>query len=56
MILGDSVEKHAKGWKLLSKDVNRKHKVYVRSFPLTKVKCIKHYVKPCIRENNTTIW
>ena len=30
----------------------RKQYVYVRSFPGAKVKCIKDYVKPCIRENN----
>ena len=36
-----------KGWKL-SKDVNRKHKVYL----LAKIKCMKDYIKHCIRENN----
>ena len=40
-----------KGWKL-SKDVNRKHKVYVRSFLLAKIKCMKDYIKHCIRKNN----
>ena len=43
--------KHIEGWKL-SKNVDRKHKTYVRSFPWAKVKCMKDYVKPCIRENN----
>ena len=28
------------------------HNVYVRSFSGSKVKCIKDYVKPCIREKN----
>ena len=50
-LFGDSIVKHAKGWKL-SKNVDRKHKVYVRSFLLAKVKCLKDYIKPCIRKNN----
>ena len=50
-ILGDSMVKHVEGWKL-AKNVDRKHKVYVRSFPSVKVKCMKDYVKLCIRENN----
>ena len=50
-ILGDSIVKHVEGWKL-SKNVDRKHKVYVRSFSSAKVKPMKYYVKPCIRENN----
>ena len=50
-ILGDSMVKHVEGWKL-SKNIDRKHKVYDRSFSSTKVKCMKDYVKPCIRENN----
>ena len=33
-------------------NVDRKHKVYVRSFSSAKVKCTKDYVKPCIREYN----
>ena len=43
--------KHVEGRKL-SKNVDRKHKVYVRSFPSAKVKCLKDYVKLCIREND----
>ena len=50
-ILGDSMVKHVERWKL-SKNVDRKYKVYVRSFSESKVKCMKDYVKPCIRENN----
>ena len=42
LILGDSMEKHVEGWKL-SKNVDRKHEVYVRGFPLGKVKCMKDY-------------
>ena len=38
-------------WKLY-KNVDRKHGVYVRSFSSAKVKCMKDYIKPCIRENN----
>ena len=49
--LRDSMVKHVDGWKL-SKKVERKHKVYVRSFPSAKVKRMNDYVKPCIRENN----
>ena len=43
-----SMVKHVERWKL-SKDVDRKHKAYVRSFPLTEVKCMKNFVKPRIR-------
>ena len=48
-VLGDSIVKHVEGWQL-SKMTNQK--VYVRSFSGAKVKCIKDYVKPCIREND----
>ena len=48
-ILGDSMVKHVEGWEL-SKSTNQK--VYVRSFTGAKVKCMKDYVKPCIREND----
>ena len=34
--------KQVEGWKL----------IIVRSFPKAKVKCMKGYVKPCIREND----
>ena len=43
-ILGGSMVKHVEGWKL-SKNVDRKDKVYVRSFSSAKVKCMKDYVK-----------
>ena len=48
-ILGDSMVKHVEGWQL-SKSTYQK--VYVRSFTGAKVKCMKDYVKPCIREND----
>ena len=50
-ILGDSMVKHVEEWKL-SKNVDRMHKVYVRNFSSAKLKCMKDYVKLCIRENN----
>ena len=43
--------KHVEGMKL-SKNVDGKHKICVRSFPSANVKCMKHSMKPCIRENN----
>ena len=43
-ILGGSMVKHVEGWKL-SKNVDRKDKVYVRSFSSAKLKCMKDYVK-----------
>ena len=50
-ILGDSMVKHIEGWKL-TKKTDKNHKIYVRSFPGAKVKCMKNYVKACIREND----
>ena len=50
-ILGDSIVKHVEGWKLKN-SLGNNHDVYVRSFPGAKVKCVKDYIKPCIRENN----
>ena len=50
-ILGDSMVKHIEGWKL-TKKTDKNHKIYVRSFPGAKVKCMKDYAKPCIREND----
>ena len=50
-ILGDSIVKHVEGWKL-KKSLGKNHNVYVRSFSGATVKCMKDYVKPCIRENN----
>ena len=43
--------KHVEGWKL-KKSIDQNHNVYVRSFSGAKVKCMKDYVKPCIREKN----
>ena len=43
--------KHIEGWKL-TKETDKNHKIYVRSFPGIKVKCMKDYVKPCFREND----
>ena len=48
-ILGDSMVKHVEGWQL-SKSTYQN--VYLRSFTGAKVKCMKDYVKPCIREND----
>ena len=50
-ILGDSMVKHVEGWKV-TKSINTDMKVYVRSFSGAKVKCMKDYVKPCLREND----
>ena len=41
-ILGDSIIKEVKGWKLTNKD----HKVIVRTFPGASTKCMESYVKP----------
>ena len=43
--------KHVEGWKL-KKSFDKDHNVYLRSFSGAKVKCMKDYVKPCIREKN----
>ena len=43
--------KHLEGWKL-TKKTDKNHKIYVRSFPGAKVKFMKDYAKPCIREND----
>ena len=50
-ILGDSMVKHLEGWKLKN-SLGSNHNVYVRSFLGAKVKCMKDYVNPCVRENN----
>ena len=50
-ILGDSVVKDVERWKFKN-SLGNYHIVYVRGFPGAKVKCMKYYVKPCIRENN----
>ena len=36
----------------MKKSIDKNHNVYVRSFSGAKVKCMKDYVKPCIREKN----
>ena len=41
-IIGDSIIKEVKGWKLTNKD----HKVIVRTFPGASTKCMESYVKP----------
>ena len=42
--------RHIQGWDISSK-LHNKHKVYVRSFSLAKVKYLKDYSKPCIKED-----
>ena len=44
VILGDSMAKHLNGWEMSKKIKNCK--VYVRSFPGTKVRCMEDYKKP----------
>ena len=39
------------GWEL-KKSLGNNHNVYVRSVPGAKVKCMKHYDNPCIKEKN----
>ena len=41
--------KHIQGWDISSK-LHNKHKVYVHSFSSAKVKSMKDYSKPCIKE------
>ena len=48
-ILGDSMVKHLQVWDISSK-LHNNHKVYVRSFSSAKVKSMKDYSKPCIKE------
>ena len=50
-ILGDNIVKYIQGW-WITKKLDNKQKVYVRQFSGSKVSCMKHYVKPSIRENN----
>ena len=42
--------KHIQWWDISSK-LHNKHKVYVRSFSSAKVKFMKDYSKPCIKED-----
>ena len=46
-----SMVKNVEGWKL-KKSLRQNQNVFVRSFSGAKIKCMKDYVKPCIRENN----
>ena len=48
-ILDDCVVKYAEGWKL-SKNIDRQHKVCVRSFFSAKVNFMKDYVKPTLQK------
>ena len=50
-ILGDSMVKHINGWEM-SKKLNNKHKVFVRSFSGAKTICMRDYIKPSLRENS----
>ena len=43
--------KHVERCKLKN-SIDQNHNAYVRSFSGAKVKCMKDYVKPCIREKN----
>ena len=36
----------------MTKHTDKNHKIYVRSFPAAKVRCMKDYAKPSIREND----
>ena len=47
-ILGDSMVKYVNGWSV-SESLRKKHNVYIRSFSGSKVRCMKDFVKPCIR-------
>ena len=43
----DKYNKSIEGWKL-KQFIDKDHNVYARSFSGGKVKCMEHYVKPCI--------
>ena len=43
--------KHVEGWRL-KKSIDKNHNVYVKHFSGAKVKCMKDYIKPSIREKN----
>ena len=49
VILGDSMIKNIKGWEISKKLQNAN--VYVRHFSGAKVRCMKDYLKPSLREN-----
>ena len=48
-VLGGSVIKHVKSYSL-SKSLDN-CEVYVKDFPSARVRCMKDYVRPTIREN-----
>ena len=50
-LLGDSMIKHTKRWEMPSK-IDHKHSIYVRSFSSAKVRSIKDYVEPCVKDEN----
>ena len=50
-ILGDSMIKHLKGYDISAK-LKQRHNIYVRPFTGAKVRSMKDYAKPCIREEN----
>ena len=47
-IIGDSIIKEVKGWKL-SNNLNREHKVVVKSFSGATTECINQYIKPSLK-------
>ena len=49
VILGDSIVKHVNGWEIAKKLPNCK--VYAKSFSGAKVRCMKDYLKPSLRQN-----
>ena len=49
--LGDSMIKHLKGYDISAK-LKQRHNIYVRPFTGAKVRSMKDYAKPCIREEN----
>ena len=49
VILGDSIVKHVNGWEIAKKLPNCK--VYAKSFSSAKVRCMKDYLKPSLRQN-----
>ena len=49
-MLGNSMVKHIHGWDI-SRKLHNKHKVYVHSFSSPKVKSMKDYSKPYIKED-----
>ena len=50
-ILGESMIKHLKEWDISAK-LKQHHSIYVQPFTGPKVRSMKNYAKPCIREDN----